>query len=176
MSQTPTCTAAPTHPAAPTRAAVFAKLRTLAARPDGRRITTLFAADPARAQRFTVALDDLTLDVSKTAVDDAAQRALFALTEAADLEGFRRRLFAGDPVNLTEHRAAMHMALRAPEGVSLRAALPGGDDAAAALARAERAKMRDFVAAVHDGRKLGATGQRFDTVVNIGIGGSDLDR
>ncbi|MGE0222041.1 MAG: glucose-6-phosphate isomerase [Acetobacteraceae bacterium] len=158
----------------PTRQAAFAKLSELAARPGGRRITTLFAADTDRARRFTVSLDDLTLDLSKQAIDDAALDALFTLAEAADLDGFRRRLFAGDPVNLTEHRAAMHMALRAPDGVSLRASLPGGDDAAADLARAERRKMRDFVAAVHDGHKLGATGQRFTTVVNIGIGGSDL--
>ncbi len=158
----------------PPRQAAFARLRDLAARPDGARITPLFAADPARAARFSASLDDLTLDFSKTAIDDAALDALFALAEAADLDGFRRRLFAGDAVNLTEHRAAMHMALRAPEGVSLRAALPSGDDAAADLARAERAGMRDFVAAVHSGAKRGATGERFTHVVNIGIGGSDL--
>ncbi|MGE0416830.1 MAG: glucose-6-phosphate isomerase [Acetobacteraceae bacterium] len=158
----------------PHRTAAFARLRDLAARPDGRRITPLFAADPARAGRFSASLDDLTLDFSKNAIDDTAFQALLDLTAAADLDGFRRRLFAGDAVNLTEHRAAMHMALRAPEGVALRASLPGGDDAAADLARAERAKMRAFVEAVHAGRKRGATGQTFTHVVNIGIGGSDL--
>ncbi len=154
--------------------AAYARLSVLAARPDARRITPLFAADPARAGRFTLGLDDLTLDVSKNAIDDAALAGLFDLARAADLDGFRRRLFAGDPVNLTEHRAAMHMALRAPAGVAMRASLPGGDDAAAELARAERAKMQAFVAAIHDGRALGATGQPLTHVVNIGIGGSDL--
>ncbi len=158
----------------PTRPAAFAHLSALAARPAGRVITKLFAADPARAARFSASLDDLTLDFSKNAIDDVALDGLLALAQAADLEGFRQRLFAGDAVNLTEHRAAMHMALRAPDGVSLRASLPGGDDQAADLARAERAKMRDFVTAIHDGAKLGASGQAFTHVVNIGIGGSDL--
>ncbi len=157
-----------------TRSAAFAHLAALAARPGGRAITPLFAADPARAERFSAGLGDLTLDFSKNAIDDAALDGLLALAQAADLDGFRRRLFAGDAVNLTEHRAAMHMALRAPDGVSLRASLPGGDDQAADLARAERAKMRDFVTAIHGGTKRGATGQAFTHVVNIGIGGSDL--
>lgn len=156
------------------RESAFARLTALAGRPHGRAITPLFAADPARADRFSVSLDDLTLDFSKNAIDDAVLEALFALARAADLDGFRRRLFAGDAVNITEHRAAMHMALRAPEGVALRASLPGGDDAAADLARAERVRMRGFVAAVHDGVKRGATGQTFTHVINIGIGGSDL--
>ncbi len=158
----------------PTRPAAFAHLSALAARPAGRVITKLFAADPARATRFSASLDDLTLDFSKNAIDDVALDGLLALAQAADLEGFRQRLFAGDAVNITEHRAAMHMALRAPDGVSLRASLAGGDDQAADLARAERAKMRDFVTAIHEGAKLGSSGQAFTHVVNIGIGGSDL--
>lgn len=157
-----------------TRSSALAHLTALADRPGGRLITTLFAADPARATRFAARLDDLTLDFSKNAIDDAALDGLLALAGAADLDGFRRRLFAGDPVNVTEHRAAMHMALRAPEGVSMRASLPQGDDAAADLARAERARMRAFTVAVHGGQKRGATGQAFTHVVNIGIGGSDL--
>jgi glucose-6-phosphate isomerase len=156
------------------RQAAIAHLATLAARPDGRRITPLFAADPARAERFSAGFEDLTLDVSKNAIDDTALDALFALAQTADLEGFRRRLFAGEAVNVTEHRAAMHMALRVPHGVPLRAALDGKTDDAAALSIAEREKMRAFVAAVHDGTKRGATGERFTDVINIGIGGSDL--
>ena len=157
-----------------TRAAAFDRLRALAARPDGRRITPLFAADPGRAARYSASLDDLTLDFSRSAIDDTALEALFALAKAADLEGFRRRLFAGEAVNPTEHRAAMHMALRAPASAGFKAAYAGGVDDASALAAAEREKMRAFVAAIHDGRKTGATGQRFDTVMTIGIGGSDL--
>ena len=157
-----------------TRQAAFARLTQLAARPDGRRITPLFAADPGRARAFTAAHDDLTLDISKSAIDAEALEALFALAAVADLEGFRKRLFAGEAVNVTEHRAAMHMALRAPAGSGLQAALPGGIDAATDLAVAERDRMRAFVAAVHGGTIRGATGQTFNTVVNVGIGGSDL--
>jgi glucose-6-phosphate isomerase len=152
----------------------LARLAALAARPDGRRITPLFAADPKRARRLSFALDDLSLDLSRTAIDEAVREALFALARAADLESFRRRLFAGEPVNVTEGRAAMHMALRAPADSGLRATLPGGIDEAAKLAASERERMRAFVEGVHAGRILGATGRRFTHVLNVGIGGSDL--
>jgi glucose-6-phosphate isomerase len=156
------------------RQAAFARLTQLTARPDGRRITHLFAADPGRARAFTATHDDLTLDISKSAIDADALEALFALAHVADLEGFRHRLFAGEPVNVTEHRAAMHMALRAPRESGLKAALPGGIDDAAVLSANERDKMQAFVARVHSGDLRGATGQTFNTVVNVGIGGSDL--
>ena len=155
-------------------AASWRHLADLAARPDGRCITPLFAADPARVSRFSHRLDDLTLDLSKSSIDDAALAGLFDLARAAGLEDFRARLFAGAAVNTTEGRAAMHMALRAPDGVDLYATLPGGIDDAAAMARAERVRMRAFTQAVHDGTLRGATGERFTTVLNIGIGGSDL--
>ena len=158
----------------PDRQTGFARLRQLADRPDGRRITTLFAADPGRASRFTAHFDDLWLDFSKSSIDDAALDALFALAETAGLEDFRRRLFAGEPVNETEHRAAMHMALRAPADAGLQAIMPRGTEAAAGMAASERDKMRRFVEAVHGGQLKGATGQTFTDVLTIGIGGSDL--
>ena len=146
------------------------RLADLAARPGGRAIRALFDADPERARRFTAGHGDMTLDFSKTAIGAEALVALLDLAFAADLAGFRARLFAGDRVNPTEHRAAMHMALRSRAADGLQAA---GEDASA-YAAAERDKMRRFVAAVHDGTLRGATGEAFDTVVNIGIGGSDL--
>ena len=155
-------------------ATAWRRLGDLAARPDGPRITPLFAADPMRAARFSHRLNDLVLDLSKSSIDDAALAGLFDLARAAGLEDFRARLFGGAAVNSTEGRAAMHMALRAPEGVDLRAALPGVVDEAAAMARAERVRMREFTQAVHDGSLRGATGERFTAVLNIGIGGSDL--
>lgn len=156
------------------RHAAFATLTRLAARPNGRRITPLFAAEPDRARRLTFTFDDLSLDISKTAIDASVYDALFSLVRAADLEGFRRRLFAGEAVNITEGRAAMHMALRAPADSGLRAALPGGIDDAAKLAGAERERMRAFVESVHAGRIVGSTGRRFTHVLNVGMGGSDL--
>jgi glucose-6-phosphate isomerase len=157
-----------------TRQAAMARLTALAARPDGRRITPLFAADQERAHKFSASMHDLTLDYSKSAIDTHALDALFALAEAADLEGFRRRLFAGEMVNATEHRAAMHMALRSPPDAGLKGALAGGIDDASKLAAAERDRMRGFVTAIHEGSQRGATGERLTAVVNIGIGGSDL--
>jgi glucose-6-phosphate isomerase len=158
----------------PNRQAGFTHLRVLADRPDGRRITPLFAADPKRAGRFTVSFADLSLDFSKSSIDDTALDALFALARTADLDGFRKRLFAGEPVNATEHRAAMHMALRAPADSGLKAIMPRGTEDAAAMAGAERDKMRAFVEAIHSGKLKGATGQTFTDVLTIGIGGSDL--
>ena len=152
----------------------WSHLAALAARPQARAIRALFAADPERARRFAAHQGDLTLDFSKTAIDGTALVALLDLAHAADLNGFRTRLFAGAAVNPTEGRAAMHMALRSHAADDMHAALPGGIDAASHLAAHERDRMRDFVTAVHDGRLRGATGEMFDTVVNIGIGGSDL--
>ncbi len=105
------------------RSDAFAHLAALAARPGAQRIGARLAAEPERARGLTFALDDLSLDFSRTAIDEAVLAALFALATAADLEGFRARLFAGAAVNVTEHRAAMHMALRAPADAGLRAAL-----------------------------------------------------
>ena len=85
----------PTHSPFADRQAGFAQLRALADRPDGRSITKLFAADPARAANFTVSFDDLALDFSKSSIDDEALQALFALAQTADLTGFRQaRCFA----------------------------------------------------------------------------------
>ncbi len=150
------------------------RLAGFATRPDAGAIRPLFAADPERARRFTATLDDLTVDVSKTSIDGEALVALLDLAHAAGVDGFRRRLFAGAAVNSTEGRAAMHMALRGPADARLLATLPGGIDDASRLAAAERETMRDFVAGVHDGTLRGATGEPFDAVLNIGIGGSDL--
>ena len=154
--------------------AAWHRLATLATRPDAHAIRPLFAADPTRSARFSATSGDLTLDFSKTAIDDAARIALLGLAYAADLAGFRARLFAGALVNPTEGRAAMHMALRSHIFDLMTATTTSGTDAASTLAAAARACMETFVAAVHDGSLRGATGERFDTVVNIGIGGSDL--
>ena len=162
-------------PASPALAKqAWSDLAALAARPGAGDIRALFAADSGRAARYTAALDDLTLDWSKTAISATARTALFALARASGLEGFRNRLFAGAAVNTTEGRAAMHMALRSPADAGLRATIAGGSDDASHLAAAQRDRMRDFVTRVHDSTLRGSTGARFTTVLNIGIGGSDL--
>src|SRR5918993_5277186 len=85
-------------------------------------IRPLFAADPARFHRFSRRADGLLLDLSKTAVTDAVLAALLDLAHAADLEGKRAAMAAGETVNATERRAVLHMALRAPRAAGVRTA------------------------------------------------------
>jgi glucose-6-phosphate isomerase len=155
-------------------AASWDRLTALAARPGGGDIRALFAADSSRAARYTARLNDLSIDFSKTAIDDEAFSALLAHARAGALNLFRDQLFGGDAVNTTEHRAAMHMALRDGAQAGFWADLPSGREPASQIAAGELARMRDFVGAVHDGTLRGATGEAFTHVFSIGIGGSDL--
>jgi len=167
----------PHDPGFPDKAVVeqaWGRLSALAARPGGQDIRALFAADPLRVQRFTATLDDLSIDFSKTSMDEAARDSLLSLARAAGLSLFRDRLFAGERVNETEGRAAMHMALRGGVHGGFSAHTSVGVEDASALASAELARMQAFVAAVHDGQLRGVTGKNFTHVLNIGIGGSDL--
>ncbi|HUZ11674.1 MAG TPA: glucose-6-phosphate isomerase [Caulobacteraceae bacterium] len=142
-----------------------------AARADAaHRIAALFQAEPDRLERLTLEADGLFLDLSKQPWSRAGLAAGLALARAADLEGWRRRLFAGEAVNLSEARAALHMALRAPEGAQF---LALGRPVSAEVEKT-RAAMRDFAEGVRAGAVRGATGRPFRTVVHIGIGGSDL--
>jgi glucose-6-phosphate isomerase len=123
----------------------------------------LFAGDPGRADRYTIDVGDLRIDYSKQCVDDVVMAALFDLAERRGVAARRDAMFAGDHVNVTEDRAVMHVALRAPRGVAL---LVDGHDV-----------VPDVHAVLDD---LGAFAERIradhsiDHVVNIGIGGSDL--
>ncbi len=146
------------------------RLRRLAEQPGAQDIRALFAADPTRARRHTVSFEDLSIDLSKTAISDTVLAALLDLAEQTGVAACLGRMFGGAAVNATEGRAAMHMALRAPPGAAM---MVGGEDAAL-IARQERDRMAEFVARVHDGTLRGATGEIFTDVLNIGIGGSDL--
>ena len=131
---------------------------------------TLFADDPQRFPRLTARLDDLLFDYSKQDVVDATLAHLLALARAARLEEKRDALFSGAPVNLTEGRAAMHMALRDLSGGPI---LIDGRDMRGAIAQ-ERARCAAFAEELREGRARGASGKPIRNVVNIGIGGSDL--
>jgi len=130
----------------------------------------LFATDPGRAKRFSLALDDVLLDYSKNRVTDETMRLLMALARAAGLERERARMFAGEAINGTEGRAVMHVALR---NRSARPMLVDGEDVMP-LVNAVLAKMRAFTERLHSGAWRGQTGKRITDIVNIGIGGSDL--
>ncbi len=136
----------------------------------GRHLRELFAGDTERFQRFSLAHDDLLLDLSKNALTEETRSLLLDLARALDLDAFRRDLFAGEAVNWTEGRAALHMALRAPAGAGYRVA---GADVMTDV-EATRRRMADLVERVHGGDWRGATGDAITDVVNIGIGGSDL--
>ncbi len=141
----------------------------LAAAPDGAAIRLRLDSDPGRAARMARRGAGLLLDLSRTALTEEALAALQALARARGVTAFRDAMAAGEAVNNTEGRAALHMALRGPEGVFK----VGPEDASAAV-HGTLSAMADFVRAVHGGAVLGATGERFTDVVNIGIGGSDL--
>ena len=129
-------------------------------------IAILFNVEPDRLSRLTLDAAGLHIDLSKQPWDTAAFDAGMALIEAAGLEDARAALFAGAIVNRSEHRPALHMALRAPPGAGF-AAVSHEVDAA-------RARMAAFAEGIRSGGIVGATGQPFKAVVHIGIGGSDL--
>jgi glucose-6-phosphate isomerase len=133
-------------------------------------IRALFAADPTRFERFSYRADNLLLDLSKTALDDRAMAALLGLAHATGVEARRDAMAAGEHVNTTENRRALHMALRAPAG----ATRASGGAAVAAEIHSTLSRMHAFTQAVHGGALRGVTGQRFTHILNIGIGGSDL--
>ena len=130
----------------------------------------MFAADPKRFERFHVELGDLLFDYSKQRVDDAILKTLFRLAREADVEGKRDRMFKGEVVNPTEHRPALHTALRNFSGQPV---LVDGTDVMPDVI-AERRKVGAFASGIRDGSLPGATGRPITDVVNIGIGGSDL--
>jgi len=130
----------------------------------------MFTADPGRAERYRADAAGWRLDYARHRINDQALEQLFALARECGLEARRDAMFAGEKVNTTEQRAALHVALRAParkvikvDGVNV---VP---DVHAVLAR-----MRTFANAVREGSWLGFTGRPIRNIVNIGIGGSDL--
>jgi glucose-6-phosphate isomerase len=145
-------------------------LQAHAAKHGGRHLRELFAEDPQRFEALSVTALDFLYDFTRQRVTAETIGLLLDLARACDLEERIRALFAGEPVNNTERRPALHMALR---NRSARPVEVGGRDVMPEV-RAELGRMREFVTGVHEGRVTGAGGQRFTDVVNIGIGGSDL--
>lgn len=136
-----------------------------------RSIAAMFDDDPKRVERFQRTACGLHLDFSKQRLDAPALDALLALAAALDVAGWRERMFDGEPINVTEGRAALHVALRRP--VDAPTDRPVLRDAQRHV-HAVRSRMAAFADAVRDGQLRGSDGRAFTDVVNIGIGGSDL--
>jgi glucose-6-phosphate isomerase len=130
----------------------------------------LFAADPGRGERLTLDAADLHVDLSKNLVTDETIRLLLELPAAVGLRERIDAMFRGDHINVTEDRAVLHTALRKPRGERL--VVDGRDVVAEVHEVLDR--VYAFADKVRSGEWTGATGERIRTVVNIGIGGSDL--
>ena len=129
-----------------------------------------FAQDPARAERYTYQLADLHVDLSKNLINDDVLAALLELAEQVDVAERREAMFNGEHINITEDRAVLHTALRRAEGDTLEV---DGQNVVADV-HATLAKVYAFAEEVRSGVWRGVTGKPISTVVNIGIGGSDL--
>ena len=130
----------------------------------------LFAEDAERGQRFTAEAGGLFLDFSKNCITDQTLRLLLQLAGESGLRGKMDAMFSGEKINVTENRAMLHVALRAPKGASV---FVDGKDVVPEV-HAVLDKMAKFSNRVRTGEWKGHTGKRTKNVINIGIGGSDL--
>ncbi len=137
---------------------------------EGTTLRDLFASDPTRAESLTIDVDGLVADLSKHLVDEATISLLLDLAAAAGLTERIADMYGGKHINSTEDRAVLHTALRLPRESSLEV---DGQDVVADVHRVLD-HMSEFSEDVRDGTWRGHTGERIKTVVNIGIGGSDL--
>ena len=130
----------------------------------------LFADDPKRGERMTAEAVGLYLDYSKNRVTDETLKLLVQLAEESGLRERIDAMFRGEKINVTENRAVLHVALRAPRGASI---VVDGENVVPQV-HAVLDKMADFSNRVRSGGWKGHTGKRIRNVINIGIGGSDL--
>lgn len=129
-----------------------------------------FDADPARAERFSLDAADLHVDLSKNLLTDEIRDALLELAEQTNVAARRDAMYSGEHINVTEDRAVLHTALRRPRTDTLTV---DGQDAIADV-HETLDKIYDFAGKVRSGQWTGVTGKTIRTVVNVGIGGSDL--
>jgi glucose-6-phosphate isomerase len=130
----------------------------------------LFKADPARGTRFTAEADGIFLDYSKNRITDETLKLLIELAEQSGLKQHIEAMFTGQKINVTENRAVLHVALRAPKSESI---VVDGEDVVPAV-HDTLDKMSAFADKIRSGEWKGHTGKRIKNVINIGIGGSDL--
>jgi glucose-6-phosphate isomerase len=130
----------------------------------------LFADDPGRGERLTLEAAGIYFDYSKNRVTDETLKLLVALADQSGLRARIDAMFRGEPINVSEHRSVLHVALRAPRGSSI---IVGGENVVPQV-HAVLDKMAAFADRVRSGAWKGHTGKRMRHVVNVGIGGSDL--
>src|SRR5215472_4599903 len=130
----------------------------------------LFADDPKRGERMAVEAAGLYLDYSKNRVTDETLRLLLQLADESGLRARIDAMFRGDKINITENRAVLHTALRAPRGTSI---VVDGENVVPQV-HVVLDKMADFSNRVRSAAWKGYTGRRIRNVINVGIGGSDL--
>jgi len=130
----------------------------------------LFADDPKRGERMTAEAVGIFLDYSKNRITDQTLKLLIQLAEASGLRARIDAMFAGEKINVTEKRAVLHVALRAPRGASI---VVDGENVVPAV-HSVLDRMAEFSNRVRSGAWTGHTGKRIRNVINIGIGGSDL--
>jgi glucose-6-phosphate isomerase len=133
-------------------------------------LRTLFAQDPKRGERLTAEGAGLYLDYSKNRITDETLDLLLQLAEESGLRARIDAMFGGEKINVTENRAVLHVALRAPREASI---VVDGENVVPQV-HAVLDKMADFASRVRSGAWTGHTGKRIRNVINIGIGGSDL--
>jgi glucose-6-phosphate isomerase len=153
----------PQRPAWKSLEAHYQKLQTL-------HLRSLFSEDPKRGERLTAEAAGLFLDYSKNRITDETLRLLLQLAEESGLRERIDAMFGGDKINISENRAVLHVALRAPKGQSI---VVDGENVVPNV-HAVLDKMSDFSNRVRSGAWKGHTGKRIRNVINIGIGGSDL--
>jgi glucose-6-phosphate isomerase len=133
-------------------------------------IKELFAADPGRGERLTAEACGLYLDYSKNRVNDETLSLLFQLAREVGLEERREKMFSGEKINITEDRAVLHVALRAPRGEVIKV---DGVDVVPEVHKVLE-EMGAFAERIRTGKWKGHTGKKIRSIVNVGIGGSDL--
>jgi glucose-6-phosphate isomerase len=153
-----------------TRRPAWDALRAHHAEIAGTHLRDLFGADPSRGERLTAEACGIYLDYSKNRITDDTVRLLLQLADESGLRGRIDAMFAGEKINITEDRAVLHVALRAPMGEQI---LADGVDVVPAVHEV-LGRMAEFATAVRDGKWVGHTGKPIRNLVNIGIGGSDL--
>ncbi len=136
----------------------------------GRHLRDLFADDPGRGERLAAEAVGLYLDYSKNRVTDQTLALLIQLAQESQVEERRDAMMRGEPINVSEHRAVLHVALRMPKGSSL---VVGGVDVVAQVHEVLD-RMAEFANRIRSGEWKGYTGKTIRNIVNVGIGGSDL--